>query len=262
MRFDDPTGEVRAPEEETTSFGNEEVTFSQKRRRVHGVFANIATRYDMMNDIMSGGIHRAWKDHFVTRLRPWPGMKVVDVAGGTGDIAFRIAERTRQALDPAVVAVLDINPEMLAYGRTRPEAARYEGLIWLCGDAEALPLPDASQDAYTVSFGLRNISDADRAIAEAHRVLKPGGRFMCVEFSHVAVPGVDALYDAFSFNVIPRLGRLIVKHEAAYRYLVEGIRKFLRQDELAAKIAAAGFKRVKYQNLSGGIAAIHSGWKI
>jgi demethylmenaquinone methyltransferase/2-methoxy-6-polyprenyl-1,4-benzoquinol methylase len=247
----------------TTSFGYEEVTPEEKRQRVRGVFERVARRYDLMNDLMSGGVHRVWKDIFVTRLNPRPAMKVVDVAGGTGDIAFRIVKRTRDHLDPAEVTICDINAEMLAAGRTREDAERYaDHLSWVCGDAECLPLPDASQDAYTIAFGIRNVSRLDQALAEAYRVLKPGGRFLCLEFSRAEVPGLDVLYDAFSFNVIPRLGRVVAGDEESYRYLVESIRKFPPQRQFAAKIAAAGFKRVDYRNLSGGIAAIHSGWKV
>ena len=189
------------------------------------------------------------------------GMAVLDVAGGTGDIAFRIAARAAAKGEAAQVTICDINYDMLSHGVTRPEAKR-DGIVWLCGDAENLPVKDASQDAYTIAFGIRNTTHLDKVLAEAYRVLKPGGRFLCLEFSRVVAPGLDSLYDLYSFSVLPRLGEAVAGDGAAYRYLAESIRRFPSQGALAKLIAKTGFAQVKYRNLSGGIAAMHSGWKV
>jgi demethylmenaquinone methyltransferase/2-methoxy-6-polyprenyl-1,4-benzoquinol methylase len=216
-----------------------------------------------MNDVMSGGLHRLWKDDLVNwlmpprRIAPW---RHLDVAGGTGDVALRVI---RAAGPGARSIICDISGEMLAAGRRRMERLpERERISFAQGNAEALPFPDRSTDAYTIAFGIRNVTHIDRALAEAYRVLKPGGRFLCLEFSQVEVPILDNLYDAWSFNAIPALGKLVAGDEESYRYLVESIRRFPNQDRFRAMIAAAGFERVQFRNLSGGIAALHSGWRI
>jgi demethylmenaquinone methyltransferase/2-methoxy-6-polyprenyl-1,4-benzoquinol methylase len=247
----------------TTDFGFERVSEAEKAHRVRGVFSSVARRYDLMNDLMSAGVHRLWKDAFVTQLAPGPRMRIVDCAGGTGDIALRIVERSRRGSEAAQVRVVDVNEEMLRAGQARAGARRLGvHLDWILGDAEALPLPDASADAYTIAFGIRNVTRRERALAEARRVLKPGGRFLCLEFSTPVVPVLDSLYERFSFAVIPQLGKLVAKDGAAYRYLVESIRRFPPQQAFAAEIKAAGLSRVSFRNLSGGIAAIHSAWAL
>lgn len=252
------------PSGETTHFGFQDVPSADKARMVGDVFDRVARRYDLMNDLMSGGLHRLWKDAMVAWLSPpqRPGgapYKVVDVAGGTGDIAFRIAARCPRA----DIDVVDINAEMLSVGLSR-SLSRPEGdqTRFTAGDAEALPLPSSTFDAYTIAFGIRNVTNVDNALSEAFRVLKPGGRFLCLEFSQVDVPGLDRIYDAYSFNVIPAMGRSVIGDAEPYRYLVESIRKFPTQDRFAAMIREAGFARVSYRNLTGGVAALHSGWKI
>lgn len=257
------------PPEPEADFGFARVPEREKQARVRGVFERVARRYDLMNDLMSGGVHRLWKAAMIDWLRPWPGMRVIDVAGGTGDIAFRILDRLKRRegnARPAEILVCDINAAMLKEGCSRAAARARRGLpvpaAWLCGDAEALPVADASVDAYTIAFGIRNVTHLERALAEARRVLKPGGRFLCLEFSTVTVPGLDALYDAWSFNVIPRMGEVIAGDGNPYRYLVESIRKFPDQERFAAMIGDAGLARTKVRNLSGGIAALHSAFKI
>jgi len=245
------------------SFGFREVETADKQRLVDDVFDRVARRYDLMNDLMSGGLHRLWKDALVARLAPprrtRSGYEVLDLAGGTGDIALRILERAPEAR--AVVA--DINPEMLAAGRRRPAAQRLgERLEFAEANAEHLPFASDRFDAVTIAFGIRNVPRIDLALGEAFRVLKPGGHFLCLEFSSVEVGGLDWIYDAYSFNVIPALGRLVLGDPEPYRYLVESIRRFPNQARFAAMIERAGFGRVDCRNLSGGIAAIHSGWKI
>jgi demethylmenaquinone methyltransferase / 2-methoxy-6-polyprenyl-1,4-benzoquinol methylase len=244
------------------SFGARDVPEEDKASLVGEVFSSVARRYDLMNDLMSGGVHRLWKDSMVEALNPQPGMRVVDVAGGTGDIAFRIAELARARGGEAEIAVCDINPDMLREGVARAEQKGKNAIRWICGDAETLPFADASQDAYTIAFGIRNVTHIDRALAEARRVLKPGGRFLCLEFSRVEAPGLDALYDRFSSTVLPRLGELVAKDGEAYRYLAESIRRFPPQAAFAKMIERAGLSRVKVRNLTGGIAALHSAWKI
>ena len=253
-----------APHEgETASFGYRAVPAAERQYLVNDVFAKVARRYDLMNDLMSGGMHRLWKDDFVTRLNPpkaatpW---RLLDVAGGTGDIVLRALDRG----GPGVSAVLcDISPEMLAVGRARVEkAGRGSQVEVVEANAEALPFADRSFDAYTIAFGVRNVTHIDKALSEAFRVLKIGGRLLCLEFSECQVPLLDRLYDVHSFTVIPRLGQLAAGDADSYRYLVESIRKFPRQEAFAAMIREAGFERVSYRNLTGGIAAIHSGWRI
>ncbi|ABC24592.1 2-octaprenyl-6-methoxy-1,4-benzoquinone methylase / demethylmenaquinone methyltransferase [Rhodospirillum rubrum ATCC 11170] len=254
-------------ETDTTHFGFRTVKAAEKASLVRGVFDSVAPRYDLMNDLMSGGIHRVWKDAFVDWLDPRPGRAYLDLAGGTGDIAFRILERSRrkvaEGVAPAHVTVCDINKEMLSVGRDRAiDRGIVSGLSWTCGDAEAVPLPDRSVDAYTIAFGLRNVTHIDAALAEARRVLKPGGRFLCLEFSKVVVPVLDQLYDLYSFKMLPIMGRYVARDEEAYRYLAESIRKFPPQEELLARMEAAGLGQVRYRNLSGGIAAMHSGRRL
>ena len=241
-------------------FGYERVPETDRDRLVRGVFDRVARRYDLMNDLMSGGIHRLWKSALIDRIAPRPGMHLLDVAGGTGDIAFRFLDR---AGGNARVTVCDINERMLSVGRDRALDRGFVGEIeWLCGNAEALPLPDMSVDAYTIAFGLRNVTHIDRALEEARRVLRPGGRFFCLEFSHVVVPVLDKLYERYSFDVVPLIGEVVVGDRAAYQYLVESIRKFPDQHALAGRMEAAGLERASVRNLSGGIAAIHSAWRL
>lgn len=248
-------------------FGFRKVPESSKSGLVRAVFEGVAPRYDLMNDLMSAGVHRLWKTALVDALAPQPGMRILDIAGGTGDIALRILARLgRRATGdqpPAEIMVSDINQEMIDVGRGRAiDRGILDGISWICADAEALPLLDMSVDACTVAFGLRNMTHLDRALAEARRVLKPGGRFLCLEFSHVTLPVLDRLYDRYSFAVLPSLGRLVTGQEDAYRYLVESIRRFPDQDAFAARMAASGFDRVDFRNLSGGIAALHGAWRL
>lgn len=247
----------------SATFGFESVRPEDRQSRVNGVFASVAERYDLMNDLMSGGMHRLWKQDFVAWLAPPKGThqwRLLDVAGGTGDIALRVAA---SAGPNARIDLCDISPEMLAVGQRRVDAAHLSDRITLTeGNAEALPFPDRTFDAYTIAFGIRNVTHLDRALSEAFRVLKIGGRFMCLEFSEVTVPGLDKLYDFHSFNVIPTLGQITAGDRASYQYLVESIRRFPKQEAFASLIRDAGFQRVTYRNLTGGVAAIHSGWKL
>jgi demethylmenaquinone methyltransferase/2-methoxy-6-polyprenyl-1,4-benzoquinol methylase len=246
-----------------TSFGFREVAESERQGLVNEVFSKVADRYDLMNDLMSGGLHRLWKRELITMLnapRDARPFRLLDVAGGTGDIAMRYAAASGAECS---AVICDINPEMLAVGRRRVEGAGLADRISLVeGNAEKLPFADRSFDAYTIAFGIRNVTRIDAALAEAHRVLKIGGRFLCLEFSEVRVPILDRLYDFHSFEVIPRLGQLTAGDAEPYRYLVESIRRFPTQETFAQMIRDAGFARVSYRNLTGGIAAIHSGWKI
>lgn len=245
-----------------TSFGFRQVDSGEKQPLVNEVFHNVARRYDMMNDLMSAGMHRVWKSAFVDWLSPpkRSGWKALDVAGGTGDIAFRILEASNRKAD---VTVLDINGSMLEVGRDRAaKKGIAEHLSFVEANAEELPFPDKSFDAYTIAFGIRNVPRIDVALSEAFRVLKTGGRFMCLEFSEVEMPMLDKFYDAWSFNAIPAIGKAVTGDGDSYRYLVESIRKFPGQEDFAAMIRNAGFSRVAYRNYSGGIAAAHSGWKL
>ncbi len=244
----------------TASFGFRDVPETEKEKLVRGVFSSVAERYDLMNDLMSGGVHRLWKDSMVEWLNPQPGWRVLDVAGGTGDIAFRIAAAARAKGGEAEITVCDINADMLNEGVRRADGET--NIEWVCGDAEALPIPDASMDAYTIAFGIRNVTHIQKALEEARRVLKPGGRFLCLEFSRVDAPGLDALYEKYSFSVLPRLGEMVTKDGESYRYLVESIRRFPPQAQFAKMIEKAGLSRVKIRNLTGGIAAMHSAWRI
>ena len=248
---------------ERADFGYRSVPKAEKAALVRGLFDRVATRYDLMNDLMSAGVHRLWKAALIDWLNPRPPLRLLDVAGGTGDIAFRFLERTGGAARGAEVLVCDINEAMIAVGRDRAiDRGILQGIDWLAGDAERLPIADASVDAYTIAFGIRNVTDLDRALAEARRVLRPGGRFLCLEFSHVVLPGLDRLYDVYSFAMLPRLGQFVAGDGAPYRYLAESIRRFPDQAGFAARIEAAGLGQVRYRNLSGGIAALHSAWRI
>ncbi len=245
---------------ERTHFGFRTVAADEKPRLVHEVFTSVARRYDLMNDLMSGGIHRLWKGDMIDWLKPRPGMRIVDVAGGTGDIALRIVERAGGAVR---VVVCDSTEAMIRVGRDRAlDRGVCAGVDWLCGDAANLPLGDCSMDAYTVAFGIRNVSRIERALAEARRVLKPGGRFLCLEFSQIVVPALAPLYDAYSLKLLPALGAVVAGDRAAYQYLVESIRRFPDQERFAAMIGAAGLGNVSFRNLTGGIAALHSAWRI
>ncbi|MDX1401258.1 MAG: class I SAM-dependent methyltransferase [Kiloniellales bacterium] len=246
----------------TTHFGFQDVGFEEKPHLVRSVFSSVARRYDVMNDLMSGGIHRLWKAELVDCLAPRPGRQHLDVAGGTGDVAFRIADRLA-GLKETKILVCDYTPEMIAVGRNRALDRGFIGEIdWICGDAQALPFPARRWDSYTIAFGLRNVTDVDRALREAWRVLKPGGHFLCLEFSRVVPPVLDRLYDLYSFNVLPAMGQAVAGDEDAYRYLVESIRRFPAQEELKGLMEQAGFGNCSFRNLAGGIAAIHSGWRI
>jgi demethylmenaquinone methyltransferase / 2-methoxy-6-polyprenyl-1,4-benzoquinol methylase len=254
----------RAPEEMPTSFGFTKVAEGQKQALVDDVFHKVAERYDLMNDLMSGGLHRVWKDAMVSFLAPpktaASNWRLLDVAGGTGDIATRVVRRSN---DTARAVVCDINESMLGVGRDRAEKADLSDLITFSqGNAEELPFPDKSFDAYTIAFGIRNVPDIPKALREARRVLKRGGRFMCLEFSEVDVPMLDKVYDTFSFNAIPAMGRWVTGDGDPYKYLVESIRNFPNQERFADMIREAGFERVGYRNYSGGIAALHYGWKL
>jgi demethylmenaquinone methyltransferase/2-methoxy-6-polyprenyl-1,4-benzoquinol methylase len=244
-------------------FGYRDVPLDDKQAMVDDVFHRVARRYDLMNDLMSGGLHRAWKDDLVATLDPPKAatpFRLLDVAGGTGDVALRVAAAGGSGTR---VTVLDINPEMLAVGRERAVERGYDDVVSFAeGNAEQLPLPDRSFDAYSIAFGIRNVPRIAAALAEAHRVLRIGGRFLCLEFSTVDVPGLAALYELYSFNVIPTLGRIVAGEPDSYRYLVESIRRFPRPQAFADMIQAAGFRRVSFRPLSGGIVALHSGWRL
>ncbi len=244
----------------TTHFGYQTVDEDAKAGMVHGVFSRVASKYDIMNDLMSGGVHRIWKDAMMDWLAPRPGQRLLDVAGGTGDIAFRFLAR---AGNGAQATVLDLTESMLLEGQQRAEAENLaHALAWTGGDAMALPFADDCFDVYTISFGIRNVTRIEAALSEAFRVLRPGGRLMVLEFSQVPVPMLQKAYDLYSFNVIPAMGQAVAGDRESYQYLVESIRRFPDQERFAAMIRAAGFEQVKYRNLSMGIAALHSGWKI
>ncbi len=254
MGNQDPGGE--------TDFGFERVPVEEKRHLVRRVFEAVAPRYDLMNDLMSGGVHRLWKAEMIRWLNPRPGQLLLDVAGGTGDISERFLNAAGADAGSAAI-VCDINRAMLEAGRDRAlDRGRVGDILWICGDAEALPVASSSVDAFTIAFGLRNVTRIDAALAEMRRVLKPGGRFVCLEFSHVGDPVLARLYDLYSFNVLPRLGAVVAGDREAYQYLVESIRRFPTQQALAERMMAAGFEQVRFRNLTGGIAALHSGWRL
>jgi demethylmenaquinone methyltransferase/2-methoxy-6-polyprenyl-1,4-benzoquinol methylase len=238
------------------NFGDELVTPEDKRRRVVAVFSSVARRYDLMNDLMSGGMHRLWKDRFVARLKPRAGEAILDMAGGTGDVAFRMAKRG------ARVTVADINSDMLEVGKKRAEARGLTGLTWRVENAEKLGFADSSFDAYTIVFGIRNVTDIPAALREANRVLKRGGRFFCMEFSSSDWPGFSNVYETWASNVIPRIGKAVADDEESYRYLVESIRRFPRPNAFKSMVQEAGFIRAAAEPMLGGLVTIHSGWKI
>ena len=243
----------------TTHFGFQTVPEADKAGMVHGVFSRVANKYDVMNDAMSLGIHRIWKDAMMDWLAPRPGQRLLDVAGGTGDVAFRFLRRA----PGANAVVVDMTEAMLIEGRKRAEAdSLAERLDWVVGDAMALPFPDNSFDTYTISFGIRNVTRVNEALSEAYRVLRPGGRLMVLEFSQIPNSLMQKAYDIYSFNAIPLMGQIIAGDRDSYQYLVESIRKFPDQETFATMIRQAGFGQVKYRNLTMGIAALHSGWKI
>jgi len=241
---------------EKVNFGEELVSPEEKTRRVGEVFSSVARRYDLMNDLMSGGMHRLWKDRFVARMKPRAGEEILDMAGGTGDIAFRMAHRG------ARVTVADINADMLEVGKQRAEKRGLTGLSWKVENAEKLSFTDANFDAYTIVFGIRNVTDIPAALREAHRVLERGGRFYCMEFSSSDWPGFSNLYEAYSVNVIPKVGKVVTNDEESYRYLVDSIRRFPKPAAFKAMVADAGFVRPAAEPMLGGLVTIHSGWKI
>ena len=242
-----------------THFGNKVVQKNEKASMVNDVFTSVAQKYDMMNDAMSLGIHRIWKSAMLDWLAPRNNQHLLDVAGGTGDIAFKFLERAPLS----EVTVLDMTEKMLIEGKKRAEAKRFKDkLNWVCGDALNLPFKDNIFDAYTISFGIRNVTDIPKALSEAYRVLKPGGRMLVLEFSQIPISKLQKLYDLYSFNAIPKMGKLIVGDSDSYKYLVESIRKFPNQEDFLDMLKNAGFENSNYRNLSLGIAALHSGWKI
>ncbi|MGB1528611.1 MAG: class I SAM-dependent methyltransferase [Candidatus Puniceispirillaceae bacterium] len=246
------------PKIEWIDFGFETVPVNEKQSRVADVFSSVASSYDIMNDLMSGGIHRLWKDALMDWLAPCKGQVLIDLAGGTGDIALRFLKR-----GGSHVHVVDINPDMISAGKKRRDIKAYSNqLDWTVASAEDIPLQTGTAERVTISFGLRNVTNRDMALREAFRVLKPGGRFCCLEFSTVQNATFSKLYDLWSFNALPQLGRMVARDEAAYRYLAESIRTFPEQHELARMMSEAGFAQVRFRNLSNGIAAIHSGWKL
>jgi demethylmenaquinone methyltransferase/2-methoxy-6-polyprenyl-1,4-benzoquinol methylase len=240
---------------DTVSFGYEDVTPEEKTERVGAVFSNVARKYDVMNDAMSGGMHRLWKDRFVRRVKPRAGETILDMAGGTGDIAFRMAAKG------ASITVSDINQDMLDVGVERAMERGIDGLVWSRQNAEELSFGDRFFDAYTIAFGIRNVTRIDQALAEAYRVLRYGGRFFCLEFSTVEWPGFKEVYDAYSHKVVPKLGQAIAGDADSYKYLVESIRKFPKMPEFQRMIRDAGFTQTKVEPIMGGLVAIHSGWK-
>jgi demethylmenaquinone methyltransferase / 2-methoxy-6-polyprenyl-1,4-benzoquinol methylase len=262
MRKKETSGDTAADAGADADFGFRRVPEDEKAPLVRAVFDSVASRYDLMNDLMSGFVHRRWKDQLIVRLAPRPGQVLLDVAGGTGDIACRAVRR----LDPdrgGAVIVCDVNEQMLDVGRVRAiDDGIVVGIEWVCGDAEALPIAERSVDLYTIAFGLRNVTHIERALAEARRVLKPGGRFMCLEFAPAAAPWLAPAYDLYSFRVLPLLGRVVTGDRGAYAYLVESIRRFPSQTALCDLIEAAGLERPRFYNLTGGIAALHSAWRL
>lgn len=260
-----------------TSFGFKEVREEDKSKLVGNVFSNVASNYDLMNDMMSAGLHRLWKDRLVSKLNPFPGMKHLDVAGGTGDVAFRVLEsinsvsrRAKQdgpieTEEATKIYVCDINPNMLNVGKKRAierGLGEDQSLCWVQGDAEALSFEEGSMDGYTIAFGIRNVTHIEKALTEAYRVLKRGGRFLCLELSHVELPVFKELYDYYSFSIVPAMGELVAGDRESYQYLVESIRRFPKQEKFAQMIVDTGFQKVEYENLVGGVVSIHSGLKL
>ncbi|MEM9987967.1 MAG: class I SAM-dependent methyltransferase [Pseudomonadota bacterium] len=252
---------------DTVSFGDKDVAADEKEGLVRAVFDSVAPSYDLMNDLMSGGLHRVWKSVLLDRLAPQPGQTLLDVAGGTGDIAlgFLARAQNRPARDraPAKAIVCDINHAMMRAGQARKEAKEFgESFTQVCGNAESLPLPDKSVDRYTIGFGIRNVTNRHKALREAHRVLRPGGLFYCMEFSRPITQGFEKLYHTYSDHFIPNLGKAVTGDKDSYQYLVESIRRFPPQEVFAREVKDAGFARVKVENLTGGVVALHSGWKL
>ncbi|MBI1326872.1 MAG: bifunctional demethylmenaquinone methyltransferase/2-methoxy-6-polyprenyl-1,4-benzoquinol methylase UbiE [Alphaproteobacteria bacterium] len=244
---------------ESRWFGNQPVEEDEKTRLVHGVFTNVAAKYDLMNDVMSGGLHRLWKRRFIKTVRPKAGQQCLDVAGGTGDIAFGLFE---ESCRKAHVTVCDLTPSMVEVGRDRAiNKGIIKGIDWTVGNAEDLPFEDNSFDHYTIAFGLRNVTRIDNALHEAYRVLKPGGRFYCLEFSQPVVPMLEKIYDAYSFHIIPKMGQLIAQDKESYQYLVESIRQFPNQEKLKMRLQSAGFSKPAYTDFTFGIVALHQGLK-
>lgn len=256
---------AKTNEEEQTSFGFRDVSLAEKTRLVRGVFDSVAPRYDAMNDLMSFGLHRIWKTALIDQLRPRPGMHLLDVAGGTGDIATRFLAAV-EGKDPsktAQVTVCDINQEMLDVGRDRAiNAGRLTGMDWLCGNAESLPLKDKCVDAYTITFGIRNVADRDAALREARRVLKPGSPFLCLEFVPADFGPLQSVYDFYSFQVVPTMGQVVARDKASYEYLVESIRKFPSPQQFVGMMEAAGFSNCRSRMMAGGMVALFSGWRV
>ncbi|WP_260598500.1 class I SAM-dependent methyltransferase [Sphingomonas endolithica] len=247
---------MNEPTPATVTFGYEDIPAEEKTARVGGVFTSVAGKYDLMNDAMSGGMHRLWKDRFVRRVKPRAGEQILDMAGGTGDIAFRLAE------SGAAVTVADINPAMLEVGMERAAKRGIDGLVWTEANAETLVFPDRFFDAYTIAFGIRNVTDIPAALREAHRVLRRGGRFYCLEFSTTLWPGFGDVYDAYSHKIVPKLGQLLAGDSDSYRYLIESIRRFPDMATFKGMIGDAGFVQTQVEPMLGGLVAIHSGWKI
>lgn len=249
-----------SPNPEAEWFGFRHVNPREKTGLVHDVFASVAGQYDLMNDLMSGGLHRVWKDRLVDMMNPKPGQKLLDVAGGTGDIALRCYKKTT---GQASITVCDINPAMIAQGQAKMiDKGILNGITWVTGNAEELPIPDHSVDLYSIAFGLRNVTHIDKALTEAVRVLKPGGRFFCMEFSPGVARQLKPIYDRYCLTVLPFLGQWVAKDRDSYQYLAESIQKFPAQAQLATRMEKAGLSHVKWLNLTGGVAVIHSGWKI
>jgi demethylmenaquinone methyltransferase / 2-methoxy-6-polyprenyl-1,4-benzoquinol methylase len=249
-----------APNPESEWFGFRRIRPEEKTRLVGRVFSSVAGNYDIMNDLMSGGLHRLWKDTLVRHMNPKAGHKILDVAGGTGDIALRCHRKTKGKAD---IVVCDINPAMLEKGKAKAlDQGVISGLTWVTGNAEALPFPDSSMDTYSIAFGLRNVTRIDQALREAARVLKPGGRFFCMEFSPGVIPSLRPLYEAYCVNILPLLGQFVAKDRDAYQYLAESILKFPAQEALASRMEQAGLERAKWTNLNGGIAVIHEAWRL
>ncbi|MGR3625056.1 MAG: bifunctional demethylmenaquinone methyltransferase/2-methoxy-6-polyprenyl-1,4-benzoquinol methylase UbiE [Limimaricola sp.] len=263
-----PLSPIKAPQrhgtrplsdDQTTHFGYQTVREDEKAERVRGVFTSVASRYDVMNDVMSGGVHRLWKDAMMDWLAPRRGQRLLDVAGGTGDVSFRFLKRAGEGH----ATVCDLTESMLVEGRKRAEAERLEdSLDWVVGDAMALPFPDNSFDVYTISFGIRNVTRLQKALDEAYRVLRPGGRLMVLQFSQIPNELMQKAYDLYSFNVIPAMGQMIAGDRDSYQYLVESIRRFPNQDTFLEMLRQAGFGQAKYRNLTMGVACLHSGWKL
>lgn len=239
-------------------FGFKDVAYDKKENLVKQVFSSVAGSYDLMNDLMSGGVHRLWKNFMVGQISPRPSLRILDVAGGTGDISFRMSQR----FSDASVTLCDINPEMIAVGQKRATERGLDHIQWICGDACHLPFPDRSYDLYTIAFGLRNVTDTQGAINDAYRVLAPGGQYLCLEFSTVVLPLLKEGYEKYSFKVIPKIGQMVANDEGAYQYLVESIARFPDQKTMENMMRTAGFKRVSHINLAGGIAALHIGWRV